>query len=100
MVKHHTEDVMLPSLSVSDRFFNTLGLKWKFAPAKELDFSKGNKVVINELAISKLHLSVNPVGSSIQSGAQKVEIAGVVKNFNFTSMESAMQPLGLFNSAG
>ena len=46
--------------------------------------------------LKKLQLPANPVGKVIQSGSQKVEIAGVVKNFNYTSMEYAMQPLGLF----
>jgi len=53
-------------------------------------------VVINQMAIGKLHLPANPIGSIIQSGTQKIQVAGVVKNFNFSSMEFAMQPLGLF----
>lgn len=57
---------------------------------------EGNKVVVNEMAIEKLHLPANPVGSFIQSGTQKIEVAGVIKNFNFNSMEYAMEPLGLF----
>ena len=41
------------------------------------------KVVINEDAIAALHLTRNPVGSYIGSGKQKMEVAGVLKNFNF-----------------
>ena len=87
---------MLPSLSVSDKFITTLGLKWKFPPTSGNQLTSGRKVVINEMAIDKLHLPANPVGVFVQSGNQRVEVAGVLKNFNFNSMEYAMQPLGLF----
>jgi putative ABC transport system permease protein len=55
-----------------------------------------NKVVINELAIPKLHLPANPVGSFLKSGPNNVEVGGVLKNFNFGSLENQIQPLGLF----
>jgi len=94
--KTKNDNVMLPSLSVSEKFISTLGLKWVYKPAPSTDLSIGNKVVINQMAIGKLHLPANPIGSIIQSGTQKIQVAGVVKNFNFSSMEFAMQPLGLF----
>src|SRR5581483_11444242 len=70
--------------------------KWKNPPLSSSLLSGSGKVVINELAIEKLHLSGNPVGAFVKSGSQNLEIAGVVKNFNFGSMEYAIQPLGLF----
>ena len=94
--KSKGEDVMLPSLVVNDGFITTLGLRWKYPPLAHTDLATGNKVIINELAIEKLHLPANPVGSFIKSGPMTIEVAGVVKNFNFNSMEFAMQPLGLF----
>jgi putative ABC transport system permease protein len=55
-----------------------------------------NKVILNELAVEKLHLPANPVGSYIKPGPQNVEVAGVVKNFTFGSLEDKIQPLGLW----
>jgi putative ABC transport system permease protein len=94
--KTKDQNVMLPSLAVDGNFFSVLGLKWKYAPATHSQLDNGRKVVINELAIENLHLSSNPVGSFLKSGTQIVEVAGVVKNFNFGSMQYAIQPLGLF----
>lgn len=87
---------MLAALAVDDHFINTLDLKWKFAPASNTQPGGKNKVVINEQAIGKLHLKPNPVGSYIESGDQKFEITGVLKNFNFSSLQSEIAPLGLF----
>jgi putative ABC transport system permease protein len=53
-------------------------------------------VVINEEAIAKLHLGRNPVGTFIKSGTDNLQIMGVVKNFNFSSLERPIEPLGLF----
>lgn len=94
--KTKDEMVMLPSLVVDQDFFRLVGLKWKYPPLAHDRLATGNKVVINELAVEKLRLRANPVGSYIKSGPQNTEVAGVVKNFNFGSMEYAEQPLGLW----
>ncbi|ASU34861.1 ABC transporter permease [Mucilaginibacter xinganensis] len=85
---------MISSLAVDDRFVNTVGLKWKIAPTQPL--AGMNQVAINEKAIEKLHLSANPVGTYIASGEQKFKIIGVVKDFNYSSMQSEITALGLF----
>jgi len=94
--KTKDQNVMLNALSVDNNFMSLAGLKWKYPPISESRLKGDDKLVINELAIEKLHLSGNPVGSFIKSGSRNVEIVGVVKNFNFGSMEYAIQPLGLF----
>ena len=94
--KTPSESTMLPALAVGDNFINTLGLKWKIPPSLPAQLTGSNKVVINELAVVKLHLPANPIGSLLKSGPQQIEVVGVLKNFNFTSMEFAKQPLGLF----
>jgi putative ABC transport system permease protein len=91
--KTKNESVALSALSVDRGFVNTLGLQWKYKP---IAYSAGQKaVIINENAISKLGLPANPVGEMLNTGNSKYLITGVVKNFNFTSMEYAIQPLGL-----
>ncbi|UOE52152.1 ABC transporter permease [Mucilaginibacter sp. SMC90] len=91
--------MMLRGLSVDKNFFSILGLKWKYPPIQDSRLDAGSKVFINELAIEKLHLPTNPLGSFINPGPEKIEIAGVVKNFNFGSLENEVQPLGLFVTA-
>ncbi len=92
--KTKDESFVLPAMDVDEHFASTLGLKWKFKPIS----ATGNiqTVIINEAAIKGLHLPANPVGTYITSGPGKNEITGVVKNFNFKSMEFAIEPLGLY----
>ncbi|MCQ6956887.1 ABC transporter permease [Mucilaginibacter sp. JC4] len=97
--KTKQESVALASLSVDNKFISTLGLEWKFAPTPNAQLATRTKIVINETAIKDLKLPANPVGSIIDAGNQKLEVAGVVKNFNFSSMESTIGPLGLFIAA-
>ncbi|RWY50124.1 ABC transporter permease [Mucilaginibacter gilvus] len=96
--KTKDESVALSALSVDNHYINTLNLKWKIAPVSEASMRGYNKVVINEEAIDKLHLKPNPVGSYINTGNEKFQITGVLKNFNFSSMQSTIAPLGLFIS--
>jgi putative ABC transport system permease protein len=93
--KTKDETVMLPSLAVDQDFFRLVGLKWKYPPLPHDNLGAGNKVVLNELAVEKLHLPANPVGSYINFGSKTI-VAGVVKNFNFSSLEDPIQPLGLW----
>ena len=41
--KTKNEDVMLPSIMVTDQFIKTIGLKWKYPPARNTDLNAGNK---------------------------------------------------------
>ncbi|MGZ3874162.1 MAG: ABC transporter permease [Mucilaginibacter sp.] len=93
--KTKDEAVMLPSLAVSKDFFRLLGLKWKYPPLSDENLGTGNKVVLNELAVEKLHLSSNPVNSYVK-GPVDAQVAGVVKNFNFGSLEDPIEPLGIW----
>jgi len=94
--KNPKEQTMLPAMAVDQNYINVLGLKWKYPPLANTSLAGKNKVVINEEAIVKLHLQPNPVGTYIKTGNDNVQIMGVVKDFNFTSMEHAIEPLGLF----
>ncbi|MCR8556753.1 ABC transporter permease [Mucilaginibacter sp. BJC16-A38] len=94
--KTKDETVSLPSLVVDKDFFQLLGLKWKYPPLAHANLSTGNKVVLNELAVEELHLPLNPVGSYIKSNPKNTEVAGVVKNFNFSSLEDPIEPIGLW----
>ena len=93
--KTKNETLMLPSLDVDQDFFRLVGLKWKYPPLSHDNLGAGNKIVLNELAVEKLHLPANPIGSYVNPGSKTI-VAGVVKNFNFSSLEDPIQPLGLW----
>ena len=93
--KGKDESVGMSSLIADEHFITTLGLKWKYAPSPNAELASRKKIIINEAAIEKLHLPANPMGAYVLSNGQKMEIAGVLKDFNFTSMEFAIQPMAL-----
>jgi putative ABC transport system permease protein len=90
------ENVAIAFLIADKNFMQTLGLKWKYPPAANIELVSRTKTIINESAITALHLPANPIGSFIKSGDQKIEVVGVLKDFNFTSMESTVKPLTLY----
>jgi len=93
--KTKDEKIGVTALIADRSFITTVGLKWKYPPAPNADISSREKMIVNEAAIEPLHLPANPLGSSIKIGDQQIEIAGVLKNFNFSSMEFAIRPMAL-----
>ncbi|QNF32847.1 ABC transporter permease [Adhaeribacter swui] len=94
--KNSTEDILLPVLSVDKNFVPTLGIQWKVPPVSQDVLNQPQKIVVNELALAKLGLPANPVGSLVNMpGGDGFEVAGVVNNFVFGSLVHETQPLGL-----
>jgi putative ABC transport system permease protein len=98
--KSKDDVIMVSSLTTDDQFIKTLGLKWKYPPAPGQKLAGLDQLVINEAAIVKLKLPVNPIGSYVQSGNQKFKIIGVLKNFNFSSLQSEISALTVFIAPG
>jgi len=95
--KTKNEDIAMPVLSVDKGFIQTLNIKWKIPPVSPDIMTVPNKVMINETAISKLNLPANPIGKIVDfGGKQKYEVAGVMKDFNFHSLQNTAGPLCLF----
>ncbi len=88
--------VALPDLSVDENFIPMLHIKWKIPPVSASELIGDKKMVINEASIATLGLPANPVGSKINLGNGDYEIAGVVKNFNYQSLEHKVNALALF----
>lgn len=97
--KQKGETVGLVPMMVDSKFTSLLDLKWKHPPLNSTDVAGKNKIVINELAIEKLHLPANPVGSYVDNKGEKLEVVGVIKNFNFTSLADELKPVVLFTLA-
>ncbi|MCO5950381.1 ABC transporter permease [Mucilaginibacter flavidus] len=93
--KTKDDNIMVSSLLADDQYIKTLGLKWKYEPAADQKLAGLQQLVINEAAIEKLHLPANPIGSYVQSGNNKYKVIGVLKNFNYSSLQSAISALVL-----
>lgn len=94
--KTKNDIIMVNSLMVDSQFIRTLGLKWKYAPGAGERLEGVDRMVINEAAIDKLHLPANPVGSYVEQGNNKLKVIGVLKNFNYASLQTDISDLALF----
>ena len=50
-------------------------------------------IILNEAAISKLGITDDPLNADVYYDGNKVSIIGVVKNFHYSSLQNAIEPL-------
>jgi len=86
------QQVPLVTYSVDHNFTEILGLNWKTQPNTE-QWKNQNYVVLNETAIKDLGMTGDPVGQELVQGSK---VAGVLKDFHFSSIQSEIKPMGLF----
>lgn len=72
-----------------------MGLQWKIPPADMTELGTPGTIVLNEAAIEGFGFSGSPIGKQIRMGPAETKIIGVVKNFHFKSLHSAIAPLAL-----
>jgi len=90
--------LMMRSLYVDEHFIPMLGLRWKIAPADPLEYlDNKSSVILNETAAGKLNLGADPINKKIDD---KYAVAGVLKDFNYSSLEAKIDGLCIFISNG
>lgn len=92
--KNTDQMMLLPTLMVDQHFISLLKLKWKMPPANSL-FTTNRKdiAVLNETAVERLNLGPKPINQKVDN---QFEVAGVLKDFNYTSLQNKIEPLCLF----
>ncbi len=86
------QQVPLVTYSVDHNFTEILGLNWKTKPNAE-QWKNQSYVVLNETAIKELGIQGDPIGQEIVQGSK---IAGILKDFHFSSIQSEIKAMGLF----
>jgi putative ABC transport system permease protein len=81
--------MLVPTLDVDQDFISMLGLKWKQQPADSFYYKSKNAVLLNEAAVQKLDLQ----GDLRNKKVDQFEIAGVLKDFNWSSLQNEIAPL-------
>lgn len=81
--------MMMPIFDVDHQFIPMLGLQWKYAPTDSLFYKSKNAIVLNETAVEQLQLGKNPIGKQVG----EFVVAGVLKDFNWQSLEYSIKPL-------
>ncbi|WP_421763631.1 ABC transporter permease [Ekhidna sp.] len=94
--------VQLSNLRVDEDYLDVLGLE--FLRGRNFEADRENdkyKVILNEEAVNKLGWTIEEaVGKSValaSGGEEAHEVVGVVKNFNFQSVKSEIDPLILIH---
>ncbi|NIJ51822.1 ABC transporter permease [Dyadobacter arcticus] len=85
------KDVSLVNYVTDEYFVKTLGLEWKIAPVPGT-FKSRSHMFLNEVAVKELGIQKNPIGKTVP---EMEEVAGVLKNFHFTSPQDGIKPMGL-----
>lgn len=86
------QDVALINAIVDNNFIETLGLTWKTQPNPAL-WKNRNHVILNETAIKDLGMKGDPIGQKIDD---RDEVAGILKDFHFSSVQTQIKAMGLF----
>lgn len=84
----------LDFISASTDYMDLMGMQWKYAPHQALEtYTPSSSIILNEEALKKFHITGNPLGQTLALGnndTDRVAIIGVLKNFNFRSLEYPM----------
>ncbi|WP_276500546.1 ABC transporter permease [Terrimonas pollutisoli] len=83
------EMVLMPVMDVDQHFIPLLGLQWKLRPDESFFYKKKNSIILNETAVERLHLGQQPVNQKID----QFEVAGVLKDFNWSSLQHKIEGL-------
>lgn len=85
------------NLRVDDHFIPLLNLQWKIPPTAATDPTTGGRIILNETAVAMLDLPADPLGQTVDfGGSQPVTVAGVLKDFNYTSLQARIGPLAVY----
>ncbi len=89
------EQELINIIAVDDNYLKSLNMQWVAGGVDKLD---SNSMIVNE-AFVRHYLMANPVGSEIEIDHMKtpLRIVGVVKDFHFESLHTAIRPVMLYN---
>ncbi|HTE31736.1 MAG TPA: ABC transporter permease [Chryseolinea sp.] len=99
---HGDKDFKLHFASGDERYLSTLGAKLMIGRNFSADNpAEVDKVLLNETAVRTLGWKMDEtvIGKIIDypNESTKFEVAGVVQDFHFTSLETAIQPMAIFH---
>ncbi|MBC9910090.1 ABC transporter permease [Chitinophaga varians] len=88
-----TENILFRPFQMGEGMLETLGVQLKEGAGFSGNYAADtSRIIFNEAAIAAMGLE-HPVGKTIRFGGNMREIVGVVKDFNFQSLHSRVQPL-------
>jgi len=80
-------------------FMEVTGLRWKQRPVSVADLTDGQHVLLNEAGAAGLGLPADARGRRVRMGSKIYTVSGVLKDFNYESMQQGIGPLCVFVSS-
>lgn len=93
--KAKNKSVDFTMFATDSSFISLLGLTWQIPPYSSVALNDPKGVVINHSTVGVFDLPANPIGRSIDLQGEKHTIVGVLKDFNYTSLEKSIGPMGM-----
>lgn len=87
--------IMLPVITVDSDYISVLGLAWIQRPTAPEMMYGHRHILLNETAVAKLELHKNPLGQTVKVYDADCEVAGVLKDYNYQSLQEKIGPLCL-----
>jgi putative ABC transport system permease protein len=87
--------IILLVMIVDSDYTNVLGLQWLHRPVTTGMVYTRKYILLNETAVAKLGLEGDPLGQTIKVFNMDCEVAGVLKDFNYQSLQDKIGPLCL-----
>lgn len=85
------EDIGINNMVVDEHFFETLEIPWATVPANPREMATKHQILLNESGVERLKITGEPVGLHLDMGRGRQEIAGIVRDFNFVSLERPIE---------
>lgn len=89
------QPIMLPAMLVDSDFVSVLDLGWAVHPAGPMTMFGQDGILLNETAVKKLELSGDPLGQNVKVFNKDCKVAGVLRDFNYESLQLKVGPLCL-----
>lgn len=86
-------EIQMGLMIVDTGFIPLLRLPWKETPVSMAAVMDGRHPILNEVAVAQIGFSGRATGQYLRDGRV---VGGVLKDFNYVSLESEIKPLALF----
>lgn len=92
-------DLSINSYRVQPDYFKVLQIHFLIGrPFQQSASADSNAIILNEVAVRKLGIT-NPLTTDILYDGERVNIVGVVKNFNYASLKEPIEPLAFTHNS-
>jgi putative ABC transport system permease protein len=91
-----TQPINIPTIGADEKYASTFGLRVTDGNFFNQTHFAGGEIVLNETAVKVLGLE-KPVGKTVHGAGFSMVVAGVVKDFNYSSLQQKIEPVAFIH---